>query len=795
MTSQAQLPTEEGASSFEFARRLKTPIWVYDTDNKRILYANQTACELWGGNTETELTERDLSEGMTRAVSERLFQYQSDFKAGSCSFRESWTLFPKDVPVTIDVIYSAFPLAHGRMAMLCEALGQTQLSNDNQRSLQALLHTDIAIGLFSFEGKLLYQNPAAKSLTPSGEITLRDFFICQTEYETCRAQWQKNEDTRTVSEMRTSQGDIWFDLSVKVSLDAVTGERALLATGVNVTSLKQMEGQVDAKQRLLEASFATTHESIIIFDGKGIVLDTNSRAEKMFGFKRKDIIGRDMGEFIVPERYKALHYQSLAHVTSPKGDFHETFRTEIESQRVNGEEFMSELAISRSRSPDGDIFVAYIRDISQAKTAEQALIDAKQAAEKANIAKSAFLANMSHEIRTPMNGVLGVLDILRRTELNEEQIRYTDIIDKSGNSLLTILSDILDLSKIESGKDMVHPEPANLQKVVQNSVDLFNASANEKGLALKSFYEPTLPTSFIADENRIQQILSNLIGNAIKFTSSGSIELRAEPSDDVEQENDLTHIRISVADTGIGIEPEKLDMIFEAFTQAENTTTRKFGGTGLGLAISRRLAEAMGGQLTVESELGKGTVFYLDLPLRRIGQQNDPAQPDPVELNPPMKTNRVTQEAAVPQLNFLIVEDDEINRIVIKSYLRHPKINLTIATTGLEAVEACRLQSFDLIFMDISMPIMGGVEATQIIRKEVQDTGRAQGPIICITAHAMKSDRQKFINAGMDDYLSKPLRKEELVKVMRKWLKIAKSKGPPDFHSPFLPQKSIKTKI
>lgn len=761
--SQALIPNKE--DQFALARQLKAAIWVYDIDHKIIVHANEAACQLWQASNEAELKQRDLSIGMTQTVSDRLKLYQIDFETAQSRFHENWTLFPKGSPVTIDVVYSGFRLPDGRMGMLCEALGKSKLTRENLRSLKALFHTDVAVGLFNLDGSLLYQNPAARALSPHAEMTLSDFFVDPQDYESCRLSWVDGQDTHTVSKIHTAKAEAWFDLTVKVSLDAVTGETALLVTGVDITKLKVMETRVEAKQRLLEASFASSHDSIIIFDAEGTILDFNAQAEQDFGFKREDVLGKDMANYVVPDRYKALHYHTLARITSPEGNHQDTFRTEIEVKRSNGEEFLSELSFSRSRNENGDIFVAYMRDISEAKAAEQALIDAKQAAEAANVAKTAFLANMSHEIRTPMNGVLGLLDVLRRTKLTDEQMEYTNIISRSGNTLLNILSDILDLSKIESGKLKVHAEPCNLKKIIQNSIDLFSASANEKGLTLKSSYADDLPSHFIVDANRIQQIMSNLIGNAIKFTPYGLINIEVRGW----SKNDHTDVEITVTDTGIGIEEKKLDLIFDAFTQAENSTTREYGGTGLGLSISRQLAEAMDGTLSVSSKLGVGTSFKLILPLRQAKKaKNTDVKPSKSKLQ--IKSTPIRKTHLPEHLNFLIVEDDEINRMVIKAYLEHPKINLTIAKTGLEAVEFCRMQEFDMIFMDVSMPVMSGIDATQIIRDEERKNGRRPAPIICITAHAMKTDREGFISAGMDDYLSKPLRKNDLLQMLKKWL-------------------------
>lgn len=761
--SPALIPNK--ADQFALARHLKAAIWVYDIDHKVIVHANEAACHLWQASNEAELKQRDLSVGMTNTVSDRLKLYQVDFEKAQSRFHENWTLFPKGTPVTIDVVYSGFRLPDGRMGMLCEALGKSKLTRENLRSLKALFHTDVAVGLFNLDGSLLYQNPAARALSPRSEMTLSDFFVCAEDYETCRLSWIEGQDTHTVSKIHTAKGEVWFDLTVKISLDAVTGETALLVTGVDITKLKVMETQVEAKQRLLEASFASSHDAIIIFDKDGIILDFNTKAEQDFGFKREDVIGKDLADYVVPDRYKDLHYKTLARITRPKNDHQDTFRTEIEVKRSNGKEYLSELSFSRSRNENGDIFVAYMRDISEAKAAEKALIDAKQAAEAANVAKTAFLANMSHEIRTPMNGVLGLLDVLRRTELTDEQMQYTDIISRSANTLLNILSDILDLSKIESGKLKVHAEPSNLKKILQNSIDLFSASANEKGLTLNSSYDDDLPSHFIVDANRIQQVMSNLIGNAIKFTPHGliNIEVRGQTK------NDHTNVEISVTDTGIGIEEKKLDLIFDAFTQAENSTTRQYGGTGLGLSISKQLAEAMEGTLSVSSKLGVGTSFKLKLPLRRAKKSKNTGVKQ-TKSKIQIKPSPIRKADSLEHLKFLIVEDDEINRMIIKAYLEHPKINLSIAKTGLEAVELCRQQEFDMIFMDVSMPIMSGIDATHIIRNEERKNGRRPAPIICITAHAMKSDREDFIKAGMDDYLTKPLRKNDLLQMVKKWL-------------------------
>lgn len=421
-------------------------------------------------------------------------------------------------------------------------------------------------------------------------------------------------------------------------------------------------------------------------------------------------------------------------------------------------------------------------------------------ASAANKAKTEFLANMSHEIRTPLNGVLGMLDVLRRTPLTEKQLYYTDIINQSGNNLLIILSDILDLSKIESGKETINNAPCDLKNLIQETVNLFGASASEKELDLNFEYEPNLECYFLTDLNRVRQILSNLIGNAIKFTPEGSVNVSATGT----TEGEYANVEISVQDTGIGIKQDKIDMIFEKFTQAENSTTRRFGGTGLGLTISRKLAHALGGEIRVCSKPDHGTTFVIHLPLKRIKKPvsvnfNEPPAPFEKDLTP-TETDVIaprSESYSAPStsvFNILIVEDDANNTEVIKSFLGHPKIKLKTAVNGLEAVNLHQSQDFDVIFMDVSMPVMDGLKATEIIRKNETKNERDRTPIICLTAHVMEGDRKKFLQSGMDDYLSKPLNRDDLLKVMSKWLKLSKmkkSKRQSQKHISHQPEKKI----
>jgi signal transduction histidine kinase/ActR/RegA family two-component response regulator len=416
-------------------------------------------------------------------------------------------------------------------------------------------------------------------------------------------------------------------------------------------------------------------------------------------------------------------------------------------------------------------------DVNELKAAEMAVLQAKEIAESANRAKSEFLANMSHEIRTPMNGVLGMLDVLEQTELNETQKGCTDIIRKSGNNLLETINDILDCSRLEAGETKINPVRCNLKKIITECLGIYRPRAQDKNLSIDFNYAPEVPEFFIADLDHIQQILSNIISNAIKFTPEGSISIDVFGATDV----DTTDVKIVIKDTGIGIAADKIDSIFDTFTQAESSTTRSYGGTGLGLAISRGLAEAMSGELTVKSTLGDGASFTLFLSLKNaenelVGQTS--ALVTQTEKKPVMpRTPAVDRpEASLNvRLNLLIVEDDEVTRIAVSSLLKHPHVNMTFAKNGEDAIKVFKVKKFDIIFMDVSMPVMDGMTATRFIRKLEEDYALGRTPIIGLTAHSGVGDIQNILKSGMDDCVSKPVQRATLLKAISKWIKLSRS--------------------
>ncbi|MDH3342445.1 MAG: ATP-binding protein, partial [Gammaproteobacteria bacterium] len=406
--------------------------------------------------------------------------------------------------------------------------------------------------------------------------------------------------------------------------------------------------------------------------------------------------------------------------------------------------------LNRSLSSEID----YVRNI------EEELKNARDEAERMSRSKGEFLANMSHEIRTPMNGIIGTLQLLEDTELTDSQHEYVKVSYKSADALLSILNDILDLSKIEAGKLEFERIPFDLRETVNDVVTLHALKAEQTGIYLNSEIDKAVPEMVVGDPTRVRQVLVNLISNAIKFTSEGGVIVRVKLKLKDEKE---ALVRVEVEDTGVGIPTNKHQKLFMAFSQADGTTTRKYGGTGLGLTIVKQLVEMMHGNLGIESELGVGSKFWLVMPLG-IAQVKE-------------SKNEVVTEVVEPTLldgHVLLVEDNPVNQMVARKMLEKVGLESTLAENGIEALECLKQDKFNAVLMDCQMPEMDGFEATRLWREYETRSHCGHIPIIAMTANVMEGDKERCLLAGMDDYLGKPVRQAELAKVLKRWIKSEK---------------------
>ncbi|HED34574.1 MAG TPA: response regulator [Gammaproteobacteria bacterium] len=423
--------------------------------------------------------------------------------------------------------------------------------------------------------------------------------------------------------------------------------------------------------------------------------------------------------------------------------------------RFNNESLIKFMSEARNLSDDQNEKLA--TEIEQRKRVEKELQKSRQSAETASKAKSEFLANMSHEIRTPMNGILGTLQLLQSSELDVEQSSYVSIAYNSGEALLSILNDILDFSKIEAGKLELEFIPFDMEKLINELTVLLKQRANEKNNQLKLDIDPRLPAVIKGDSVRIRQILSNLMTNAIKFTEQGTITIKIKV---LEKTDNIVRLRMEVNDTGIGIAEAAQKKLFNSFTQADGTTTRKYGGTGLGLAIVRQLVTMMRGRLGIDSKEGTGSSFWTEISFEI---------PDEKALEDE-KVSTVTINENL-QGHILLVEDNPVNQIVAKKMLEKAGLSFEVANNGEEAINRLKQpHTFNLVLMDCQMPVMDGYVATDALREFEKETRVERLTVIAMTANAMEGDREKCLQAGMDDYIAKPVKQVALKETLARWL-------------------------
>jgi len=580
--------------------------------------------------------------------------------------------------------------------------------------------------------------------------------------------------------------DGWVHESVlKIPVDDAVRHYRIVSSPIldengEVVNMIQMVEDISERMRAEEALsksekryrdlFESISDFIYTHDLEGRILSINPVAARGMGYSPKEIIGRHLGDFMPPEHRQDFYDEYMQQIRSQGSSKGVTIFLAKDGSR----HYIEYRGVLIKQEGEATYVSGSGHDITERLRAERAL-------EAANMAKSEFLANMSHEIRTPMTAVIGMAELLWETTLTDEQKKFVETIRSSGENLLQLINDILDLSKVEAGQIKLERSPFNLMDVVNNACESQAISAKEKGLKLRWQVGTEVETFILGDPIRLSQILSNLIGNAVKFTEEGEVFVEVRRQEDQRQtmaENAgsglqqdpgrTTELLFSVTDTGIGIPPEKTEVIFDRFSQADSSTTRKYGGTGLGLAISRGLAKLMEGRVWVESEVGQGSTFFFTAKFEVQSEAEYVKTPGTTALEKPMVSKPVVHKDLSP-LHILLVEDNGKNRVIIQAFLKEAPYTVDTAENGEVAVKKFTTGQYDLVLMDVEMPVMDGYVATGKIRQWETENNAKATPIIALSAHALVEHSQKSLEAGCTAHLAKPIKKEDLLKAIEKY--------------------------
>ncbi|MBF0446150.1 MAG: response regulator [Magnetococcales bacterium] len=567
-------------------------------------------------------------------------------------------------------------------------------------------------------------------------------------------------------------------LESSLTHDPVKNQPLCLTVAFDISKRKQAENQIaelaERNNRILDSAA----EGIIGVDDQRRIIFSNPSAAGLLGWSPEELLGKDIRRVLRPQ------HSSGNSVEQKDDPVIETLQDGKSRSVLNGylirrkgTRFPASFTVSPTFNEKGVSGLVFtFRDDTERREIEASLKTAKYQAERANQAKSAFLATMSHEIRTPMNAIIGMADFVEETTSQDERSEAMSIIKESGQSLLTLINDILDLAKIESGEVELEHEVYSTRDLIESVRSIMHYPATvQKKLKLETYVNSDVPMAILGDFRRIRQILINLVGNAIKFTNSGQIVISVITNS---TKGNKILLQFSVKDTGIGISEDRLEDIFKNFVQADRTTNQKYGGTGLGLAISQRLVQAMGGKIWVESATGKGSEFLFSIPTEIDDIENSEEYQQQEQSRIKMAARDKYQETTpkiasiIPKdSRILLAEDDPINQLVLLKIFNRMGLVPDLAQNGLQALEMASLERYDLIFMDVQMPEMDGLTAVKKLRaREKSDGHEHHTSVVALTAFALDGDEEMCIKAGMDDYLCKPINSTDLQRVLCRWI-------------------------
>ncbi|EHJ47989.1 PAS/PAC sensor hybrid histidine kinase [Solidesulfovibrio carbinoliphilus subsp. oakridgensis] len=739
---------------------------VLASDDGRCFCANPAAEALFG-LTEAEIVQAGRA-GLFDPDDPRLPRlWQSRAATGQARGevrfrRKTGELFEAEVSV------SACEDFHGQPCF-CLALRDISARKHTEEALQkeiqrrrALMEvSNDGIAIFSQDHRILEANrrfAAMLGYPPEAMTSLSswDFEAALTEDQIRSAFRDFTHINQTFETRHRRRDGTVYDAEVSASGARIGDERLIITICRDITDRKRTEERLRQSEERFRSLFDNV-ETVAVqgYDRDRNVLYWNPASEALYGYSREEALGQKLETLIIPPAMRPYVVEDIRRWIEegrpiPAG--------ELRLSRQDGSEVpvFSSHVLQQTGSGDCELFCLDI-DLTETEAMRKELIASKDAAVAANRAKTEFLANMSHEIRTPLNGIYGMLQLLATTSPDDEQQEYVTAALKSAKRLSSLLSDILDLSKIEANKLDICRKAFPFQELVQSLKDIFVLSAREKALRIKFSVEDGIPGHLVGDEIRVRQILFNLIGNAIKFTETGGVAVKACLLP--ESADGRVRILFSVKDTGIGIREDKVHYVFEPFAQADGSYIREQQGAGLGLTIVKRVVEMLDGILCIDSKFGSGTTISVALPFDHCREPAGPEAAAPAGLDRTGKRRRI-----------LLVEDEETNRDVARRMLEKFGWDVTVAADGQAAVEQVFANHFDCILMDIQMPVMDGVAATRLIRTAVPLGEKRAIPIIAMTAYAMSGDREKFLACGMDEYISKPFEHTDLRAVVEKAL-------------------------
>lgn len=762
---------EEGRRRYEVLTKRTSDIMLFLDIDGNILEVNEAAIKAYGYAYE-ELCSLNIRK--LRAEGEITKEYlEKAYKEGvfveTLHYRKDSSVFP------IEITSQGADIGNGRVVIciirdISERKKTETALRESEEKFRQLFHNSIdaifvqEIPEGSFNGKLIEVNDTACRMFGCKR---EDFFrIRPTDFDYGRDNVKIREYMKSLSEnghttyervIKACNGRL-FDAEISGHIFMLNGKKMMIEIVRDITYRKKAAQMLRESQAKYQSLFLNMSEAFayhkVIFDENNIPCDleyieVNSAFEKLFGISVKDVKGR-----MCSEVFPSFRDYFVKKINKKEKEFHKTgvfkvveYYSEDRKRWYTVSSFLLE----------GGNCASIISDITVKKIADIELKRTKDQAEAANKAKSEFLANMSHEIRTPINGIVGMIDLTMLTDLSQEQMDNLKTAKSCAGSLLNIINDILDFSKMEAGKLSIDNISFDIKILMEEVSKIHFRQADKKGLELNNSFYGDVDRYLIGDPSRIRQVLNNLISNAVKFTERGEVNVSVKKN---KITNDIVELKFAVSDTGIGISEDEKKSLFKTFSQVDGSITRKFGGTGLGLAISKQLVEMMNGRMWVESEKGKGSTFYFTIVLK-VGEK-------PLEKFLPRQY--VTQ--AFDTINILLAEDDSVNQLVISRMLKQKGYSVDIVGNGAEALELYNGKKYDLILMDVQMPVMDGMEAVKRIR-EMEGENR-HTPVVVLTAYALKGDRERFLNLGMDDYLSKPIQMEDLFNVIEKTIFVKK---------------------